>query len=165
MKRFAFVGLALMFLAACQPQAGPLSEEDLTEIRSLGPAIDQIVLTGEWNQFVGMFAEDGILMPPNDVPFPIRDFMGFMEPIGMSVSEHKIEFVDVDGYGDIAYARGTYAERYTVSGVTDPIEDSGKILSVLRKQPDGSWLFSIWTWSSDLPVMEGENSEAGEQSS
>lgn len=151
-------------LGACQPQAGPLSDEDVATIRSLGPALDQLALSGDWSAFVGMFTEDGVLMPPNEALLQMSDFLAWIEPVGMTVTEHKVEFVDVDGSGDIAYGRATYSERYTVEGVSEPIEDTGKILAVLRKQPDGSWLFSMWAWSSDLPLMEGEHSAEEEHS-
>ena len=155
MRHFAIAGVALAILAACEPQTGPLSEDDVAAIRSLSTAYNQVVLSGDWNALVGMFTEDGILMPPNDAVLPISDFLAWIEPMGYSALEHRIEFVDIDGYGDIAYARGTESQRFTVQGVEEPIEGAGKVLSVLRRQPDGSWLFSIWASSSDLPVLGG----------
>jgi uncharacterized protein (TIGR02246 family) len=155
MKRSAFLGLAFLALSSCQPAVGPISEDDVAAIRSLVADFDQAVLSGDWNRFLGMFTDDAVLMPPNDAMLPMSDFLAWIEPMGYSALEHRIEFVDIDGYGDIAYARGTYSERFTVEGVDEPIEDSGKVLGVLRKQPDGSWLFHIWASSSDLPVTDG----------
>lgn len=106
MRRSAIAGLALIALASCQPQAGPISEGDVAAIKSLGPAVDEVALSGDWGAFVGMFTEDGVFMPPNEAMLPMSDFLAWLEPLGMSASEHRIEFVDVDGYGDIAYAQG-----------------------------------------------------------
>ena len=165
MKRFPLVAAVFVAVAACQPQTGSLSEADLAAIRSIPAAFDQVVLAGDWEAFVGLFTEDGILMQPNEAVIPISEFRAWIEPMGYSALEHQVEFTDIDGRADLAYARGTYSERFTVAGVDEPIEDVGKVLGILRKQSDGRWLFSIWSSSTDLPAMEGEPSEAGEMSS
>ena len=51
-----------------------------------------------------------------------------------------------------------------MGGSEELIEDAGKILAILRKQADGSWIVTRWITNSDLPLppMEGEHSEEGE---
>jgi len=129
-----------------------LSTEDVVAIKALGSALDAAALDGDWNALVALFAEDAVLMSPNAPTNQGRSsLLEMIESLGLTVTEHKIEFVGVDGYGDIAYARGTYAETYSVE---EPIKDEGKILTILRKQSDGSWLFAIWMSNSDLPLPE-----------
>jgi len=133
----------------------PLSDKDVAAIKAMGPALDEAALAGDWNALVAMFTEDALLMSPNTPTNQGRSsLLEMIESLGMTIAEHKIEFVEVDGYGDIAYARGSYAERYSVQGVDEPIVDEGKILTILKKQPDGSWLFAIWMTNSDLPIPE-----------
>jgi uncharacterized protein (TIGR02246 family) len=133
----------------------PLSDEDVAAIKAWGPALDKAALAGDWDAVVALFTEDGMWMGANG---PIVQghpaMMETIESLGMKVTEHKVDFVEVDGYGDIAYARGTYAENFSVKGAEEPIKDEGKALGILRKQPDGSWLVAIWMWSSDLPLAE-----------
>jgi uncharacterized protein (TIGR02246 family) len=157
--------VAFFAVLGCQPQTGSLSEADLAAIRSLPAAFDQVVLDGDWDAFVAMFTENGILMQPNEAVIPISEFRSWFEPMGYSALEHQVEFTDIDGRADLAYASGTYSERFTVAGVEEPIADMGKVLGVLRKQSDGKWLFHIWSSSTDLPATEGEPSDAGEPSS
>lgn len=76
-----------------------------------------------------------------------------LESIGLTITGHIVEFLEIDGYGDIAYARGTYAETVTANGLDEPIEDSGNVLAIVRKQPDSSWLIAIWMWNSKLPLQ------------
>ena len=71
-----------------------------------------------------------------------------------TITEMNLEFNAVEGCGDIAYAYLTYKETYSFEGEDEPIEDEGKALTVLHKQPDGSWLFAYWMWNSDLPLPE-----------
>ncbi len=67
--------------------------------------------------------------------------------------EHIVDLVEVTGYGDLAYAVGTYSEEISIGGA-DPVEDKGKILGIMKKQPDSSWKIALWSWNSDLPLPE-----------
>ena len=133
----------------------PLSAEDVAAIKALGPALDEAALAKDWKTLVALFTEDVVLMGPNEPSIQGNSaMMEMVESLTITHTEHKIDLVEVDGYGDIAYARGTYAETYSVEGVEEPIKDEGKILTILRKQSDGSWLFAIWMSNSDLPLPE-----------
>jgi uncharacterized protein (TIGR02246 family) len=138
-----------------EPGVAPLSDEDIAAIKAWGPALDKAALAGDWGAVVALFTEDGMWMGPNG---PIIQghsaMMELIESLGMTVTEHKVDFVEVDGYGDIAYARCNYVENYSVEGVEKPIKEEGKALGILRKQPDDSWLMAIWMWSSNLPLPE-----------
>jgi ketosteroid isomerase-like protein len=41
--------------------------------------------------------------------------------------------------GDWAYSRGTYSATLTPKAGGEPREDSGKYLTILERQSDGSW--------------------------
>ncbi len=58
------------------------------------------------------------------------------------MSETSFDFRGVGGSGDMAYVYMNYDETYTVEGREDPIKDTGNVLAILQRQPDGSWLFS-----------------------
>jgi uncharacterized protein (TIGR02246 family) len=153
----AVLVLALASTARQAPaqEAGPLSEEDVAAIKSIGPAVDQAALAGDWGAVVAVMTEDGVWMPPNSPAIQGRATMKeWVESLGITMTEHTIELVEIDGYGDLAYARGTYAEAYTMGGLAEPTEDVGKNLAILRRQPDGSWLITVWIWNSDLPLPE-----------
>ena len=132
-----------------------LTEEDLAAIKALGPALDEAALAGDWDAIVAMFTEDGLLMPPNGLAIKAgSEFKAWIESQNMTIAEASHVFSEIDGYGDIAYVQGTYAETLIIEGVDDPVKDEGKILTILRKQSDGSWLFAIWMSNSDLPLPE-----------
>ena len=133
----------------------PLSDEDVAAIKALGPALDKAALAKEWDTILSLFTEDSMLMGPNMPVIKGRSgHRAFIESLKPSHTEHKVEFLEVDGYGDIAYARGTGVETFSIEGVEEPIKDEGKFLGILRKQADGSWLIAIWMWNSDLPLPE-----------
>ena len=62
----------------------------------------------------------------------------------------KFRLLDLQGDGEIAYMRAAWSISLTPPGTSQPVSDSGKILVVLRKQADGSWLRVADAWNSDL---------------
>jgi len=133
----------------------PLSEKDVEAIKSLGPSMDQTALACDWDALLALMTDDVLWIGPN-----IPEIQGqascksWLESVGMTITEHKVEFLDIDGCGDLAYARGPFTESVTVEGVEGPIEDAGNVLAIVRKQSDGSWLIAIWMWNSKLPLPE-----------
>ena len=133
----------------------PLADEDVAAIKALGNAIDELGLAGDWDAFVNMFTDDLLMMPPNAPAIKGRTtYFTWIMSMSFTMTESNFEFNEINGYGDLAYATATYTETFSIAGVEEPIYDEGKILTILRKQPDGFWLFSRWMWTSDLPLPE-----------
>jgi ketosteroid isomerase-like protein len=134
----------------------PLSDEDVATIKAMGPALDKANLAGDFDAVVEMMTEDILLMNPNEQIIEGRDealkWFNAFKPA--TFTEHKHELLEVDGYGDIAFARGAYKNAFIFEGIDEPIKGEGKTLLILRKQTDGSWLISKFCWSSDLPLPE-----------
>jgi uncharacterized protein (TIGR02246 family) len=58
---------------------------------------------------------------------------------------------DVIVSGDIATARGSWTATVTPKDGSEPLEQSGSWVSVMARQPDGSWL-NVWDiWNEDVP--------------
>ncbi len=153
-KRSAILVALIIALtsAACQP-AGPLTEEDVAAVRSLGAALDEAALASDWGALAALLTENAVFMPPNGPAVEGRAaIQEWIESLGILMTAHTFEFIDVGGQGDVAYARATYTEAFTVGGAAPAIEDAGKVLGILRRQPDNSWLIAVWCWNSDLPV-------------
>jgi len=133
-----------------------LSDEDVAAIKAIGPALDKANLAGDFDTVVEMMTEDVLLMNPNEQIIQGRaealEWFNAFKPA--TFTEHKHELLEVDGYGDIAYARGAYKNAFIFEGIDEPIKGEGKTLLILHKQPDGSWLISRFCWNSDLPLPE-----------
>ncbi len=105
--------------------------------------------------WVGYYATDAVVLPPNaksmNDPASIRAFIGTLLALpNLQLSWHDTKVVVADA-GDMAYLYGTYAlSANDPSGA--PINDTGKIAEIWRKQPDGAWKCVLDTWSSDLPA-------------
>lgn len=133
----------------------PLTEDDIAAVNSLGAAVDQAALASDWGALAALLTEDAVFMPPNGPAVEGRGAIrAWLKSIGLVMTEHTFEFTDIRGQGDIAYCRAAYTEAYTVGDLAPEIEDAGKTLGVLCRQPDNSWLIAAWCWNSDLPVPE-----------
>jgi ketosteroid isomerase-like protein len=151
--------LALAFAsAACQPpaqEAAGLSEEDVAAIQAWHGKYMEAERATDWNALAALVADDVVLMPPNR---PVEDWASWLEV----VTAREFEVIDlsstvqeIDGRDGLAYLRASYSETYTLGGNPEPLETIGKHVAMLRKQPDGSWVATVWIWNSDLPLPEG----------
>ncbi len=86
-------------------------------------------------------------MPPNQELVigrsAIRNFFS-----ALTVSDFQLEPIEIDGRGDLAFARGTYSWTVRI-GDGEPVADHGKWLTIWREQADGTWLLSQDIWNSD----------------
>jgi uncharacterized protein (TIGR02246 family) len=132
-----------------------LTESDIAAIESVGAGLDKAALASDWGALAALLTEDAVFMAPNGPAVEGRAaIQEWIESIGLVMAEHTFEFTDIGGHGDVAYGRAKYTETFTVGGATPAIADAGKVLGVLRRQPDDSWLIAVWCWNSDLPVAE-----------
>ncbi len=144
--------LTVLVAVACQPRSGALSDTDTAAIKSVAATLDSAALAHDWDAVFALFTEDAVSMtqgyPTSEGRAAIRAAVdSFM--VGVTVTAHTIEFHEIAGSGDIAYARGTYNEAYVVDGSDQPIEVNGRLLTILRRQLEGSWLIAVWIPISD----------------
>ena len=150
-KRSVLLVMALgVSISACQP-AGELSEMDKAAIMDLADSFDQAVQANDWTAYAALFAEDAVVMPPNQ---PAVEGREAIEDFGsaFTIREFSTPTVEIEGRDGLAYMRGTYSISATVEGIPEPVTDSGKYVQIWMEQPDGSW--KIWRdiWNSDMPV-------------
>ena len=145
--------LAVLALSACQKVPGgpaPLTDADRDSIHAFVANFDKGVLAADWPRLANSYTEDGILLPPNAPVVQgraaIQKFFGGFPKI----TAFRQSVVEIEGPGDPAYVRGTYEMTMLPPGAKEPLKDTGKILAVRRRQPDGSWLVSRVAWNSDL---------------
>ena len=79
------------------------------------------------------------------------------QPYGLqtegTVSDFKVEMLEIEGRGDLAYVRGTYSITVRPPGASGPTKDTGKCIEIWRKQADGSWKVIRDIFKSDLPTQ------------
>ena len=128
-----------------------VTKEDVAAIKAVGHALDEAALSNDYKSIASLFTEDALLMGSNSPIIKGRaGLFELLESSGMIFSEHKVDFIEIDGYGDLAFAVCSYIESVSIGG-SEAVKEEGKILGILRKQPNQSWLIDRWSWNSDLP--------------
>ncbi|MFC2163629.1 YybH family protein [Acidobacteriota bacterium] len=138
--------------AAVEPGVKALSDGDVAAIRATSDAWIQAVKSGDWDTAANLYTEDTIVMPPNQSVIKGREAAKTFLETYPPIKDMSFTLLEIDGYGDIAYVQGTYLLVIQPEGAPEPIQDTGKFLEIRRKQEDGSWLYAIDIFNSDLPL-------------
>lgn len=154
MRRLVLATLVISSLAACQPAAAPLSDEDVAAIRALGQSYARTNLAKDADGVAALYSSGAVEMPPNQPArvgnAAIRNAYAAFFGLGVEASEFTLTAVEIQGEGDLAYDRGTWTWTGIPPGMTDQITDTGKYLGIARRQQDGTWLWTQMIWNSDL---------------
>ena len=139
-------------LSACANAPAAFTDADRNEIRAVVDSFTTAVTNNDFATAASYYTENGVIIPPNSPAVEGR--AGIQK--GLAGFGHINTFsqpvVEVDGVGDLAYARINYDATFTPGGMTTPVTDKGKALIVLRKQADGKWRTIRGMHSSDLPA-------------
>jgi len=117
-------------------------------------------LSGDLDMITGMFADDAILMPPNDTTVfgkdEIRswweDYFEFFRITSSVETEREVTVA-----GDQAYDRASVSVTIIPKERGPTIRDDIRSLTVWRHEPDGTWKISHQIWNSTKPVGSGTN--------
>lgn len=156
------LGIALLFAAAgCQPappDAAAIAKAqaaDEATIRQLDADWVKVSAAKNIDGWDAFYADDAVVLPPNqpianDKAAIRRSVAGLLTLPGLSLSWQPTK-VEVSKSGDLGYLHGTY-QMSMDDGKGQSVHDTGKILEIWKKQPDGKWKCIVDTWNSDLPV-------------
>ena len=146
--------LALL-VVACQPAAdnvGSLSDEDASAIRTFFAQHRENALAGDWAADAALYTEDAVRLPPNGAPIRGRTAIEAALAGVDTVLSFTHNIVELDGRGGLAYVWVDYSFSGLLPNSDEPFTDMGKALVLLRKQPDGSWMFFRVMWNANEPV-------------
>lgn len=102
---------------------------------------------------VAFYAEDAVLLPPNAAmakdPKAIRDSWAALLGPNTAVS-WKVSKVEAAKSGDLGYVYGAYQLSIKDLKGGPPVTDTGKLVEIWKKQPDGKWKCIVDAYNSDL---------------
>lgn len=144
-----WVAIVLSVLASgSQPQA-PDSNGDVEAIAELNRLFGDALSSGDVDRLMSMLTDDIIMMAPESPTLEgasavrARFETTFAE---VALVEHWKSFETVIE-GDLAYDLSHYTVTITPVGGGEAVEQSGRNLNILRRQPDGGWKFSRLLWN------------------
>jgi ketosteroid isomerase-like protein len=106
----------------------------------------------DWPAFVASFYDvEAMVMPPDGPSVEghqaILEFFRLFPPF----SGHTQESVELFGMGDFVCSRDLFAVTLEPPGLA-PIRQTGKALTIWKRQPDGAWKMFREIWNYDAPV-------------
>ena len=145
MKKIIILVFIVLSVVACQNPAQQLSDQDISAIRSTLDKYVSTALAADWDAWGNTIASDGIFFPPNQEPLEGREAIVAWGRTLPKLTSFTISATEISGYKDIAYVFGPYSLSAT-------LDDQGSHIDILRKQPDGTWLYSRAICHSNLPL-------------
>lgn len=150
MKKLFVLLAVIMF--ACQPGGGPITQADKDAIQKSIETFVDANLNNPDNLGAG-YADDAISMPPHSKEISGKEnivaFHG--DPNAPKTTSFTITPTEIDGTGNVAYARGTWSFAGVMNDTIN-INDNGKFVLIYKKQADNSWKVLREIWNSDLPM-------------
>jgi uncharacterized protein (TIGR02246 family) len=108
---------------------------------------------GDAERWIALWTEDGVQMPP-DEPAVVGKAR-LRDRIRAALDRFRFDMAisneEVRTAGDMAFARGTYTATLTPKGGGQPIPIDGKFMTILLRQPDGSWKIHRDIFNSNAP--------------
>ena len=140
-------------LSACAKTPAAFTDADRTFIQAaVTDSFTNAVKSGDYAAAASWYTVDAVFMPANAPVVEGRPaIQKHFESFG-KVSAFSQSVVEVDGVGDLAYARVNFDLTFTPPNTTTPMSDKGKVLIVMRKEADGKWRTSRGIFNSDLPL-------------
>ena len=145
-----FLASGLSACASNTPAA--FTDADRTTIQAEVDSFTNSIKSGDYAAAASWYTMDAVFMAPNAPAVEGRPaIQKTLESFGR-VSAMSQPVVEVDGVGDLAYARINFDMTVTPPNTTTPMTDKGKGIIVMRKEADGKWRTSRGIFNSDLPM-------------
>jgi ketosteroid isomerase-like protein len=142
----------MIFLAACGGENALTHAADAAQdsiaINELHQKDMRAVVAGDTATLMSLWTDDIVSLPPTG---PIQRGRqanaatlraGMREAAGIDPTDYRLSFDELTIRGDIAIEWGSYASRARIKSNDSVVTGGGKLMRVLRRQQDGSWL--VW---------------------
>ncbi len=134
-------------VVACAPPAAEWTDEDRAAITAMGDRYLQALVDDDATALASLFVEDGIRLVNEGAVTHGRaaiQNIGRLAPTGNPDGDFissRTDNITIGGQGDLAYSWMDYDLVTVPSAGAEAATHLGRFLTVMRKQPDGSWLF------------------------
>ncbi len=141
------------------PAAAPATDEDVTAaVNAVWDEYEASQMAGDPDRWIALWTDEGVKMPP-DVPAidgTDQIFARAQRNMADPVDEMVITALETQSAGDWAYSRGVFTFTYTINETGEQEMMDGKFMTILQRQPDGSWKIhrDIHNWNGPPTPVE-----------
>jgi uncharacterized protein (TIGR02246 family) len=132
-------------------------EDDIAAIEEHMDLYALGLTTGDLDLWMSLYTEDTVKFAP-DAPavFGKEALRASMEPLleAFTFEEMDIFDVEIQMAGDYAFARCNFTATMIPKGGGEPAYMDGKDISIMQRQPDGSWKLYWDCWNSNVPPAQ-----------
>jgi ketosteroid isomerase-like protein len=160
MKRSTGIRMIVLmaaFFTAVSTYAQQSARELQTQIEDINKELVKYMLEGNTEKGLAYYTDDAISLPSYEPMLQgidqIRKAAQENAKSGMKVNSYEPTTVKVIPEGNMITEIGTYKINITLPGMSQPVDDHGKYLTIWEKQSDGSLKIKIETWNSDVNPM------------
>jgi uncharacterized protein (TIGR02246 family) len=133
-----------------EPTAAALSDADAAAVRAVHDRFSAALLRQDFDAIAALYTEGAVLLPPQEPAVHGREAIRRWTAAVPKVTRIVLNVDDLDGRGDLAYMRGSFAMTLEPEG-GPAVSVAGKYVEILEKQRDGSWRFAVDIFNSDTP--------------
>jgi len=151
----------LCFTFGCQ-QGEEVAEEPVVEVEADVEAIKKItddfnaaINAGNIDKLVSLYTDDAVRIPPNKQALVGKEAIRslFQEQLDQFTVQNEGVIVDLKVSGDLAFVRGSWTSINTPKTGGEPLKYNGSFVSVIQKQPEGSWKVICNIWSNEQLIF------------
>ena len=154
MKPLLLVVLICVLIVGCKPPEQFDAAAAKAKIDAACTAQEQAIVKGDAIAAASKYEENAVILPAN---MPMvkgrasieKTMTGWMQS-GMKMKEFTSTTISVEGAGEFAIQLGRYFQTFEMSGKV--VADTGKFVTVWKKQVDGSWKMAYDIWTTDIPA-------------
>jgi uncharacterized protein (TIGR02246 family) len=107
----------------------------------------------DYSALLELWDDEGVAIPPGEEPIAgidaIEKWLSQAGDTEYEITKYEHDFKERRIIGDWAFEWGTYASAAIPLEGGDPLESSGKLLRILRRQQDGEWKVARAIWNID----------------
>jgi uncharacterized protein (TIGR02246 family) len=154
---FGLLMLVALLLSACQPivaESEPQpSDEDVTAaVNALWDEYEASQMAGDPDRWIALWTDAGVKMAPDAPAIEGTDqiYARAQRSMADPVDEMVITALETQSSGDMAYSRGVFSFTFTIDETGEQEMMDGKFMTILQRQPDGSWKIhrDIHNWNA-----------------
>ena len=138
-------------MMSCGGKISSLSDEDISAIKQLNKSYIQVGLSSDCvSDILDLYEEDAVVLEPMQPPVRGKSVILARneEYSNLYFKERNFTIEEIDGSNDLSFIGGILTQTYVIG--ENQGENSVKMLHILRKQPDGTWLISVTIYHYNL---------------
>jgi uncharacterized protein (TIGR02246 family) len=146
----AFLLLALL---GCGSKSASDRTDPGPDVKAMWTEFAASLNAGDAERWLALWTDDGVQLPPDEPAIVGKERI--RERMRAALDRFKFDMAianeETRTAGDLAFARGTYKATLTPKQGGKQIPIDGKFMTILVRQPDGSWKIHRDIFNSNVP--------------